>query len=67
VVKAALKEMQDRYKYFRDCYQMQLELIGNRRSLDWGRPEAAARRKPPPAGFSILAATFPTQPESLIL
>jgi hypothetical protein len=27
-VRAALKEMQDRYKYFRDRYQMQLELIG---------------------------------------
>jgi hypothetical protein len=27
-VSAALKEMQDRYKYCRDRYQMQLELIG---------------------------------------
>jgi hypothetical protein len=66
-VKAALKEMQDRYKYFRDRYQMRLELIGNRRLLEWGRPGAAARRKSAPAGFSILTATFPTQPESLII
>jgi hypothetical protein len=29
-VKAALKEMQDRYKSFRGRYQMRLELIGNR-------------------------------------
>jgi hypothetical protein len=50
-VKAALKEMQDRYEYFRDRYRMRLELIGNRWPLDWGRPEAAARRKSAPAGF----------------